>query len=81
MKISLHGSFRKQRFTKEEWMSWISPDFPKAEKLRIIFENDEIAMTHQFMLFKNGNEAVLCAWYIKDGKIIRCETGVTPISS
>ena len=22
-------------FTKEEWMSWISPDFPKAEKLRI----------------------------------------------
>jgi len=33
-------------------MSWISPDFPKAEKLRIIFENDEIAVTHQFMSFK-----------------------------
>ena len=68
-------------YTKEEWMSWISPDFPKAEKLRIIFENDEIAVTHQFMSFKNGNEAVLCAWSIKDGKIIRCETGATPISS
>ena len=39
-------------------MSWISPDFPKAEKLRIIFENDEIAVTHQFMSFKNGKEAV-----------------------
>ena len=48
-------SFRKQSFTKEEWISWISPDFPKAEKLRIIFENDEIAVTHQFMSFKNGN--------------------------
>ena len=68
-------------YTKEEWMSWISPDFPKAEKLRIIFENDEIAVTHQFMSFKNGNEAVLCAWSIKDGKIIKCETGATPISS
>jgi|TARA_B100001121_G_scaffold271577_1_gene257576 hypothetical protein len=33
------------------------------------------------MSFKNGNEAVLCAWSIKDGKIIRCETGATPISS
>ena len=46
-----------------------------------VFENDEIAVTHQFMSFKNGNEAVLCAWSIKDGKIIRCETGATPISS
>ena len=62
-------------------MSWISPDFPKAEKLRIIFENDEIAVTHQFMSFKNGKEAVLCAWSIKEGKIIRYETDATPISS
>ena len=68
-------------FTKEEWMSWISPDFPKAEKLRIIFENDEIAVTHQFMSFKNGKEAVLCAWSIKEDKIIRCETDPSPISS
>ena len=68
-------------YTKEEWMSWISPDFPKAEKLRKIFENDEIAVTHQFISFKNGNEAVLCALSIKDGKIIRFETGATPISS
>ena len=29
-------------------MPWISPDFPKAEKLRIIFENDEIAVRHFF---------------------------------
>jgi len=59
-------------------MSWISPDFPKAEKLRIIFENDEIAVTHQFMSFKNGNEAVLCAWSIKDGKKRRnwCNTNI-----
>ena len=62
-------------------MSWISPDFPKTEIFRIIFENDEIAVTHQFMSFKNGNEAVICAWSIKYGKTIRCETGATPISS
>ena len=66
---------------KEEWMSWMGPDFPKAEKFRIIYENDDIAVTHQFMSFENGRESVICAWSIKDGKIIRCETGATPIPS
>ena len=66
---------------KGEWMSWMAPDFPKAEKFRIIYENDDIAVTHQFMSFENGSEAVICAWSIKDGKIIRCETGATPIPS
>ena len=37
--------------------------------------------THQFMSFKNDKEPVLCEWSIKDGKIIRCEPGATPISS
>ena len=48
----LRQSGGNKGFTKEAWMSCISPDFPKAEKLRIIFENDEIAVTHQFMSFK-----------------------------
>ena len=28
-----------------------------------------------------GKEAVLCSWSIKNGKIIRIETGATPTSS
>ena len=66
-------------YTKEEWMSWISPDFPKAEKLRIIFENDEIAVIHQFMSFK----MVMKQFYVHGllRMVKRGETGATPISS
>ena len=66
-------------FTKEEWMSWMSTDFPKAENLRVIFENYEITVIHQFMSFENSKEAVLCAWSIKDVNINRCETCATPM--
>ena len=68
-------------FTKEEFMAWTSPDFPKSEKFRVIYENEEIGVTHEFLSFQSGKEAVLCAWSIKNGKIIRIETGATPISS
>ena len=67
--------------TREEWMSWMSPDCPKAENFRVIYENDEIAVTHDIMSFDNGKEAVLCAWSIKNGQIIRVETGATPMPS
>ena len=40
-----------------------------------------IGVTHEFLSFQSGKEAVLCAWSIKNGKIIRIETGATPISS
>ena len=68
-------------FTKEEFMAWMSPDFPKSEKFRVIYKNEEIGVTHEFLSFQSGKEAVLCAWSIKNGKIIRIETGATPISS
>ena len=53
----------------------MSPDFPKSEKFRVIYENEEIGVTHEFLSFQSGKEAVLCAWSIKNGKIIRIETG------
>ena len=62
---------------------WIDERYKRRfnSKIRVIYENDDIADTHQFMSFENGSEAVICAWSIKDGKIIRCETGATPIPS
>ena len=51
-------------FTKEEFMAWSSPDFPKSEKFRVIYENEEIGVTHEFLSFQSGKEAVLCAWSI-----------------
>ena len=62
-----------------EW--FMSNDAPKSEKNRIIYENDEIGVAHSFVTFKDGsNQAVLVVYIIKDGKIIRSETGATNIS-
>lgn len=48
---------------------------------RCIYENDEIMVVHQFMNFPDGTaEAVMIVHSLKEGKIIRTETGATPIS-
>ena len=57
---------------------FMSDDAPKTENQRIIYENDEIGIAHFFVTFKDGlRQAVLAAYIIKDGKIIRSETGAT----
>ena len=61
-----------------EW--FMSNDAPKSEKNRIIYENDEIGVAHSFVTFKDGSkQAVLIVYTIRDGKIIRSETGATNI--
>ena len=64
---------------REELSKWfMSDDAPKTEKQRIIYENDEIGVAHFFVTFKDGSRQVVLAVYIiKDGKIIRSETGAT----
>lgn len=47
---------------------------------RCLYENDEIMVEHSVMKFPDGtSEAVMVVNHIKDGKIIRVETGATPI--
>ena len=41
-------------FTKEEFMAWMSPNFPKSEKFRVIYGNEEIGVTHEFLSFQSG---------------------------
>ena len=64
---------------RDELSKWlISPNAPKTESSRIIYENDEIGVAHYFISFKDGSmQAVLVVYIIKDGKIIRSETGAT----
>jgi hypothetical protein len=58
----------------------MSDDAPRTENQRIIYENDEIGVVHSFVTFKDGSrQAVLIVYIIKDGKIIRSETGATNI--
>jgi len=54
----------------------MSDEAPKTDNQRIIYENDEIGVAHYFISFKDGSrQAVLVVYIIKDGKIIRSETG------
>jgi len=47
---------------------------------RCLFENDEAMVTHGVMSFPDGTrEAVLAFHKIQDGKVIRMETGATPL--
>ena len=70
-----------EEIPRDELSKWlISPDAPKSENARIIYENDEIGVAHYFVSFKDGSrQAVLVVYTIKDGKIIRSETGATKL--
>jgi|TARA_Y100000385_G_C12790128_1_gene507267 hypothetical protein len=47
---------------------------------RCLYENDEAMVTHGVMSFPDGTrEAVLAFHKIQDGKVIRMETGATPL--
>ena len=71
-----------EEIPRDELSKWlISPDAPKSENARIIYENDEIGVAHYFVSFKDSSrQAVLVVYTIKDGKIIRSETGATNIT-
>ena len=70
-----------KHITREELGKWfMSDDAPRTENQRIIYENDEIGVVHSFVTFEDGSrQAVLIVYIIKDGKIIRSETGATNI--
>ncbi len=53
---------------------------PERRDFRVVYENDEVDVTHQFMHFPSGDvEAVMMVMLLKDGKLFRMETGATPI--
>ena len=72
-----------KHITREELNKFfMSDEAPETERQRIIYENDEIGVAHFFVTFKDGlKQAVLAVYIIKDGKIIRSETGATIIKN
>ena len=72
-----------EHIPRDELSKWfMSDDSPKTESQRIIYENDEIGVAHFFVSFKDGSrQAVLAVYIIKDGKIIRSETGATNLKN
>ena len=55
---------------------------PEMKNPRIIYENDDILVTHRFINFPSGDkEAVMGVMLLKNGKGARMETGATPMPS
>jgi len=63
---------------KHDVIKWAMSDDINREKVRILYENDEIGVEHSFVTFSDGNkQAVMAVFKIKDGKIFSLETGAT----
>ena len=55
-------------------------DKTASEGRRLIYENDQIIVSHSVLDGPTGKNAVMLVRLVKDGKIIRAETGMTPLS-
>ena len=65
---------------KEDVIKWAMSGDIKRDKIRVLFENDEIGVEHSFVTFNDGNtEAVMAVFRYQDGKMISLETGATKI--
>lgn len=68
--------------TKDEIVKIWSSDGPRPERrdYRVVYENEDIFVSHQFIDFPSGDkESVMVVMLLKDGKLIRMETGATPM--
>ena len=75
-KFTMHASGNV--LSKKDVISWALSDDISRDKVRIIYENDEIGIEHSFVTFSDGNtQAVMAVFKFQDGKIISLETGAT----
>lgn len=71
-------------FNKKEWASLVTGMLENEkfvqESSRLVYENDEILADHSFMSYPdNSREAVMLIAMIKNGKIVKMETGATTL--
>ena len=75
-KFTMHASGNV--LTKQDVIKWALSDDINRDKVRIVYENDEIGVEHSFVTFSDGNtQAVMAVFKFKDGQIISLETGAT----
>ena len=75
-KFTMHASGNV--LSKQDVISWAMSDDINREKVRIIYENDDIGIEHSFVTFNDSNtQAVMAVFTFKDGKILSLETGAT----
>ena len=77
-KFTMHKSGNS--LGKADVIKWAMSGDIKRDKIRVLFENDEIGVEHSFVSFNDGNtEAVMAVFKYQDGKMISLETGATKI--
>ena len=65
---------------KADVIKWAMSGDINQDKVRIVYENNEVGIHHAFVTFNDGNvEAVMAVYKYDNGKIISLETGATPI--
>ncbi|MGI9318195.1 MAG: nuclear transport factor 2 family protein [bacterium] len=73
-----------KEIAKEEMLNIWSAEGPRPQRrsYRVIYENEDIVVSHQFIDFPSGDiEAVMVVILLSNGKAIRMETGATPMPS
>ena len=77
-KFTMHASGNV--LGKTDVIKWAMSGDIKRDKIRVLFENEEIGVEHSFVSFNDGNtEAVMAVFKYQDGKMISLETGATKI--
>ena len=75
------GSSMNKSQVIEMMRGFMASDAVQEHSRRCVYENDDVLVIHSFMDFAdNSSEAVLVVYTKKDGKLVRSETGATPVS-
>ena len=78
-KFTMHKSGNS--LGKADVIKWAMSGDINQDKVRVVYENDEVGIHHSIVTFNDGNvEAVMAVYKYKDGKIVSLETGATPMS-
>ena len=78
-KFTMHKSGNS--LGKADVIKWAMSGDISQDKVRVVYENDEVGVHHSLVTFNDGNvEAVMAVYRYKDGKIVSLETGATPMS-
>ena len=77
-KFTMHKSGNV--LSKNDVIKWAMSGDINQDKVRIVYENDEVGVHHSLVTFDDGNvEAVMAVYKYNNGKIISLETGATPM--
>ena len=77
-KFTMHKSGHD--LSKGDVIKWAMSGDINQDKVRVVYENDEVGVHHSFVTFDDGNvEAVMAVYKYDNGKIVSLETGATPM--